>query len=120
MFDKTKNMWYNSRKGERTGVIIMYEKDQLCFSCANACGKCSWSYNLVPVDGWTAKFSILPNEVETFRVIKCPKYEFDGLCSRCIYFDESYENPSEWYKQCKNNKNSQGLGDCSGYKNKYK
>lgn len=62
----------------------MYEKDQLCFSCAKACGKCSWSYNLVPVDGWTARFSILPNNIETFKVIKCPQYEFDG-CVLGVY-----------------------------------
>lgn len=72
----------------------MYSNDQLCFSCAKACGNCSWSSQLIPVDGWIAENTVLPNGIESFAISKCPEYEFDGLCTN-------------------------GNGDCMGYRNKY-
>lgn len=60
----------------------MYSNDQLCFSCAKACGNCSWSSQLIPVDGWIAENTVLPNGIESFSISKCPEYEFDGLCTR--------------------------------------
>lgn len=57
----------------------MYSNDQLCFSCAKACGNCSWSSQLIPVDGWIAENTVLPNGIESFAISRCPEYEFDGL-----------------------------------------
>ena len=34
------------------------EKEQICWTCKNACGGCSWSRNLTPVEGWKAEKTI--------------------------------------------------------------
>lgn len=67
--------------------------DTLCWSCANACGGCSWSktgtYGRVtripaPVPGWTA----IPSKIRDYKrremieqpgyiVLKCPQYKPD-------------------------------------------
>ena len=46
--------------------------EQLCWSCSKACGgsDCPWANKLQPVEGWTAKPSIV-----TYRIIECPLYE---------------------------------------------
>lgn len=58
------------------------EKDclpQLCWKCAKATGKCSWSKNLTPVEGWTAKLVLRVNwdgEMGTnWAISKCPEFE---------------------------------------------
>ena len=52
------------------------KEDQLCWSCTNACGACSWSAELLPVKGWTAR--VVPREwsrVETtYAITACPLY----------------------------------------------
>lgn len=53
---------------------------QLCWSCKNTNGNvCSWfSKKSEPVEGWTAKPTIIRNNeeiVRSYRVIKCPNYE---------------------------------------------
>ena len=55
---------------EVKAVEIMAE--QLCWSCSKACGgsDCPWANKLQPVEGWTAKPSIV-----TYRIIECPLYE---------------------------------------------
>ncbi len=55
-------------------------KETLCWECKNACGKCSWSKNFVPVKGWEA----LPTKIkgsfesetviDSFLVINCPEF----------------------------------------------
>lgn len=55
-------------------------KGQLCWTCKNTNGNvCSWfSKKAKPIEGWTAKASIIRNNdeiVHSYRVIKCPKYE---------------------------------------------
>jgi len=54
------------------------EKFQLCWTCKNACGGCSWSREGKPVEGWTAE----PTHIETnryyadsYKILKCPQYE---------------------------------------------
>ena len=63
---------------EWTGVRIMAE--QLCWSCVKACGgsDCPWANKLKPVEGWTAKPSIVMSnyhQINTYRIIECPLYE---------------------------------------------
>lgn len=78
----------------------MEKKDQLCWSCKNACGGCEWSARLEPVAGWTAKKvkrkgcnssqaigdpgkervtksgkKIYCYEYETYEITACPKFE---------------------------------------------
>lgn len=58
------------------------QKDQLCWSCKNACGGCEWSANLEPVPGWTAEK--VPRDTGTrenkrkgfsYKITECPKFE---------------------------------------------
>jgi hypothetical protein len=59
----------------------------LCWKCANACGKCSWSDGtFTPVDGWTAVKTILHiapknerwgRDTESYHVTACPLFEDD-------------------------------------------
>ena len=48
------------------------QKEQLYWTCAKACGGCSWSRSFEPVKGWTAvrsrKYS------DGYRIKKCPEY----------------------------------------------
>ena len=60
------------------GGLIMAE--QLCWSCSKACGgsDCPWANKLQPVEGWTAKPSIVMSnyhQINTYRIIECPLYE---------------------------------------------
>lgn len=54
--------------------------EQLCWSCAKACGgsDCPWANKLQPVEGWVAKPSLIlsnKHQMETYRIIECPLYE---------------------------------------------
>lgn len=57
------------------------KRDTLCWSCQNACGKCSWSRKFKRVKGWRAKKTIiksdansLESEIQSYLVLSCPKY----------------------------------------------
>lgn len=53
-------------------------KETKCWSCKNANGKCSWSKNFQPVEGWTAIKTIIPSDnEESYLVYKCPNYVLD-------------------------------------------
>ena len=55
----------------------------LCWKCANACGKCSWSDGtFTPVEGWTAEETWLREQhadgaIQSFHVTACPLFEDD-------------------------------------------
>ena len=61
--------------------------DTLCWDCAKATGKCSWSKNFVPVEGWEADPTKVKNGfitwkgrkifslVDSFDVHECPEFE---------------------------------------------
>jgi len=59
-------------------------RETICWECKNACGKCSWSSRLEPVEGWDAK----PTKVvdyaagkkvitDSFKVKHCPLFAKD-------------------------------------------
>ena len=53
------------------------ENEQLCWKCKKACGGCSWSDNLTPVDGWDATPTIVKDSMgdfESFKIKKCPEF----------------------------------------------
>lgn len=53
------------------------EKKQLCWRCKNACGGCSWSAFLKPVDGWDATPVIIKDStgnISSYKIQKCPKF----------------------------------------------
>ena len=57
------------------------EKNQLCWYCEKACGKCSWSKDFTPVEGWDAEPATIRSReadakiIETFYIKSCPEYE---------------------------------------------
>ena len=59
----------------------------LCWDCANATGKCSWSSRLIPVKGWSAeqtkKKSSDKNRMEytSYIVTCCPLFVRDATDS---------------------------------------
>lgn len=63
---------------------LSIERGQLCWSCkhaTNATRECSWSRELKPVKGWTAKPVIIKEEdgytCRTYQILKCPKFIHD-------------------------------------------
>lgn len=68
------------RPKKRTGNVYKRIKpDQLCWTCQNACGGCSWSKNLTPVEGWKAtptKIKVAPELTycDSYLITDCPKY----------------------------------------------
>jgi len=54
------------------------EKEQICWTCKNACGGCSWSRNLTPVEGWKAEKTIVRGcgpAFESYSIEYCPQYK---------------------------------------------
>ena len=60
------------------------QKEQLCWSCKNACGGCEWSAYLEPVPGWTAekvpRWEYIGTKENTrlgfsYKITECPKFE---------------------------------------------
>lgn len=63
-----------------------YNGETLCWQCVKACGKCSWSHNFTPVDGWVAKPRRMllhlgddgsfesAKYCQSYRVISCPEF----------------------------------------------
>lgn len=54
-------------------------RGQLCWTCKNTNGNdCSWfSKEAKPVEGWTAKPTIIKNNdgiMKSYRITKCPQY----------------------------------------------
>ena len=69
---------------------------QLCFSCKNACGGCSWSRCGEPVGGWVATPTVIlqnAEEKESYSIEYCPEFQYDGICSKCAKSKEYRGNP---------------------------
>lgn len=65
-------MWKDSIRDNEMG-----SRDQLCWYCQNAIGKCSWSHDFTPIPGWTA----IPDTVGeklTYRIYRCPLFKEDN------------------------------------------
>lgn len=80
------------------------KKETLCWTCQNACGKCSWSRKFKKVKGWIAEKTIIkgePNslisEIPSYRVIKCPKYLQDKHSNFSTNFVKNSE-VARWLK----------------------
>lgn len=41
-------------KKQKKAPKVEFQSQQLCWTCANACGGCEWSDHLEPVLGWDA------------------------------------------------------------------
>lgn len=71
---------------------------QLCWTCKNACGGCSWSRKFEPVPGWTAVAVAMryrdgkTRDVDTYSITACPEYVEDAravamepICPTVVY-----------------------------------
>lgn len=78
----------------RKSIEQLVEDSTLCWKCKKSGGKCEWSAFLKPVPGWEAIPTLISEEIPSYQVVRCPKYEFDKQdCKNCIF------------------KNAYGLGD---------
>lgn len=50
----------------------------LCWDCEKATGGCSWSNELIPVKGWSAKNTTKKGGYDSFYVYNCPLFERDA------------------------------------------
>lgn len=68
------------------------EEPSICFDCANACGGCTWSRCLEPVEGWEAVISPKPSSrgryahIPDYKVVKCPEFKPDKRESKIAQY----------------------------------
>lgn len=77
---------------------------QPCWVCKNSIGVCSWSYNFTPVEGWKAKpTKIVVNGKyeDSYKIIECPQFKYDGLCTKCDYCPPSKRDDAFYSDKCK-------------------
>lgn len=102
----TDDMCYNSSVSESDvdeGCSDM--KEQLCWSCKKATGRCSWSRNFTPVEGWDAdavrlNVSKKYENVGSFFVKGCPEYEPESVCERCVNLPMGCDDAVSWRDKC--------------------
>ena len=74
-----------SKTGGTTGTNqhMIRGKRTICWDCVKACGACSWSSGLQPVDGWKVEeteFADSHGETgQTYCVLWCPEFERDSF-----------------------------------------
>ena len=76
----------------------------ICIDCVKSCGLCSWSANLIPVAGWTAKprkkRTHCGNFVQGYHITACPLFERDERPPHSnLWTDEEVEKLRELMKQ---------------------
>ena len=53
-------------------------KGQMCWRCQNSTGRCSWSRELKPVDGWIAEPTKINNQngdvYDSYKILFCPNF----------------------------------------------
>lgn len=75
------------KKAPKGSTAPMYQQ-QLCWTCANACGGCEWSLRFEPVPGWDAtptsrvlkvggKGKGSTRVASSFVIHSCPKFRRD-------------------------------------------
>lgn len=86
-FNIGRTSWYNWTKrnsmARKSCAYDAFKKsDTICWECANACGNCSWSRNLTPVEGWEVTETGDPTYllslrkiVPTVSVKSCPEFK---------------------------------------------
>lgn len=61
----------------------IHHATNICFDCAKACGRCSWSARFEPVPGWTAKPTAIKYFddkkggvvfTQTYSITACPEF----------------------------------------------
>lgn len=74
---------------------------QLCFNCSKACGLCSWSKQGEPVKGSQHIPRVTEDGINTFEIVSCPEYEYDGQCLRCPKYNKDFPKPELYQYICK-------------------
>ena len=74
---------------DKQDYISFAKVGQLCWKCAKACGKCSWSRDFTPVTGWVAErhdVAMWPEgkEAVSYRIYECPEFEQDPPRERTV------------------------------------
>ena len=74
-----KNRGVGKPKKRTSSGYKKIKPDQLCWSCQNACGGCSWSKSFTPVKGWKAtptKIKVAPEMpyCDSYLITACPEY----------------------------------------------
>lgn len=82
-----RNQRYCSKKCREVHHELMSDyrldsgRGQMCWRCGNACGKCSWSREGKPVEGWKARKTTIKNrgkvEFHSYNIIFCPEFVQD-------------------------------------------
>lgn len=70
-------MWHKNDKKDKQGNILIPKdrpnrlgrREQLCWDCKNAVGRCPWSRNFTPVDGWDAEA-----DGDGYKIYDCPLF----------------------------------------------
>ena len=65
------------RQKERRSEDYTSNKYQPCWTCEKCFGGCSWSRDFIPVEGWTAEETYIPENGEhakSYKIISCPEY----------------------------------------------
>lgn len=87
--------------------------DSVCWSCGRTSNECSWMRDFIPVNGWKAKrYDYISNECpgDSYIVTFCPKFKYNGICNRCIYYKngeflDGCRNKTLHYSECLNSHN---------------
>lgn len=73
-------------KKQKKAPKVEFQSTQLCWTCANACGGCSWSAKFQPVPGWNAEPVIIRNHLDrgpenfsakSYKIYACPQFRAD-------------------------------------------
>ena len=87
MFHVSRSTWErwareNGMARKTCDYEVFKKSDTLCWDCEKACGSCSWSRELTPVEGWEVTETGDPTYllslrkiVPTVSVISCPKFK---------------------------------------------
>lgn len=100
--------------------IVENENVTLCWTCKNAIGKCSWSNNFEPIENWEATPTHVGNNINgyhSYKVIKCPSFEYDGEYLRCKHYSKDIKQPETFYQICPNFYKSYEFG-CKNFNKK--
>ena len=69
---------YIAQKAKERHKGRYQKKEQICWRCKNATGKCSWSAFGKPVCGWVATPCIIKSDgerdINTYSIISCPQF----------------------------------------------
>ena len=64
----------------------------LCWNCANAIGKCPWSAEFKPVNGWKIIETVKESCGKSCIVLECPMFKRDAAYNGTVRYKEEGGN----------------------------